>query len=426
MTTRRCPRPLIDRRLFLRASASGLAGLLAARWFGTEGAWAAEGKAPAKAKACIVLWLNGGPSHLDTFDPKPGTSTGGPFKAIKTRVPSMQLSEHLPHLAEQANHLALVRAMTSKEGNHQRAQYLLHTGYSPNPTIVHPSLGGWVSSKLGDANADLPAFVSVGGPSFGAGFLGVENGPFVVARGGEVPQNVSAPPGIGAARFDRRKAALDTLEGRFAAETGDAKVDGRRAVYAKAVRLMKSPHVKAFDVSDEPEALRTAYGDTDFGRGVLTARRLVQAGVKFVEVVLDGWDTHQDNFTRTKDRMAILDPAFGTLLRDLAAHKMLDGTLVVCMGEFGRTPRINGNDGRDHYPQAWSAALAGGGIRGGLVYGATDAEGAKVVENPVTVPQLFATLVTLLGMPLDTEVVSPIGRPIGITDSGEPVKALMT
>ncbi len=416
-----------DRRMLLRAGMGGLAGLLATRWLGTGEARAASDPRapPAPAKACIVLWLNGGPSHIDTFDPKPGAPTGGPFKAIKTRAPAIQLSEHLPHLAERADKIALVRGMTSREGNHPRAQYLLHTGYSPNPTVVHPALGAWAGARLGDRDAELPAFVSIGGPSASAGILGVQNGPFVVLKAGAVPQNLGTVEGVGAERFARRRAALDWAEGRFAQQTGDAKVEGRRAVYAKAMRLMASPRVAAFDLSSEPAALQASYGDSDFGRGCLTARRLVDSGVKFVEVVLDGWDTHQNNFARTTDLMKTLDPAFAALLADLGQRKLLGSTLVACLGDFGRTPRINGNDGRDHYPQAWSAVLAGGGIRGGIVHGQTDAEGAKVVNDPTTVPDLFATLATQLGMSPSETVESPSGRPIALTDGGKVVRALV-
>jgi uncharacterized protein (DUF1501 family) len=418
----------IDRRVFLKVGASGLFTALAARWLLAQTATAQETKSslkPAAAKACIVLWLNGGPSHLDTFDPKPGTAVGGPFKAIKTRAPAIMLSEHLPLLAEQADKIAVVRGMTSKEGNHQRAQYLLHTGYSPNPTVVHPALGAWASRRMGDANSDLPGFVSIGGPSGGPGILGPANGPFIVLKAGEIPQNAGPVPGVGADRFARRASGLGMLESRFAARTGDGKVEERRAVYTKATRLMHSPHLLAFDLADEPEALRTSYGDTDFGRGCLTARRLVEAGVKFIEVVLDGWDTHVNNFNRTRDLMKTFDPAIAALLRDLSEKKMLGSTLIACMGDFGRTPHINGNDGRDHYPQAWSALLAGAGVRGGIVHGQTDAEGARVVANAVTVPNLFATLATQLGLDPGTTAMSPIGRPIAVTDDGLPVKELV-
>jgi uncharacterized protein (DUF1501 family) len=416
-----------DRRRFLAAGAASFFGLLVTRALGMrEGrADAAPAVAAPAASACIVLWLNGGPSHIDTFDPKPGTAVGGPFKAIKTRVPSIQLSQHLPRLADSADKIAIVRGMSSREGSHQRGRYLLHTGYAPNPTVVHPALGAWVSSKLGDPNSDIPAFVSIGGPSAAGGILGVQNGPFVVLEAGALPQNASYAPGVGDARFARRRAGLEMLEQRFARETGDVKVEGREQVYAKAERLMASAHIQAFDLSGEPAAARAAYGDSDFGRGCMTARRLVEAGVKFVEVQLDGWDTHKDNFNRTTALMAQLDPALSALLHDLDQRKMLGRTLIVCLGEFGRTPKINGNEGRDHFPDAWSALLAGGGVRGGYAHGQTDADGSKVVSGSVTVPNLFATVATQLGLNPDESAMSPIGRPIGLTDSGTPVKELL-
>jgi uncharacterized protein (DUF1501 family) len=412
-----------DRRSLLRVGASAMFGALVARYL-SAGVALAAGPAP-RAGACILLWLNGGPSHIDTFDPKPGRGAGGPFKAIKTRAPGLTLSEHLPRLAERANEIALVRSMSSKEGNHGRAQYYVHTGYAPNATIVHPSLGAWTSARLGDRQAPLPSFVSIGGPSFGAGFLGVENGPFVLQKAGVAPADVSLPPGVDRARFERRLAALGAMEDRFEEATGDAKVDGRRQVYAKAVRLMQTPKLDAFDVSGETEATRRSYGDSDFGRGCLVARRLVERGVKFVEVVLDGWDTHQNNFDRTRSQMAILDPAFAALLGDLAARGRLGSTLVACMGEFGRTPRINANDGRDHWPQAWSAALAGGGIRGGVVRGATDEDGANVATPPTKVPDLLATMATLLGLDPAFTAMTPAGRPISVTDDGGAIRELM-
>jgi uncharacterized protein (DUF1501 family) len=416
--------PRIDRRALLRAGTSALFGALVARGLAARSAFAGAPRAP-KAGACILLWLNGGPSHIDTFDPKPGRPTGGPFKAIKTRAAGLTLSEHLPRLAERAHSIALVRSMSSKEGNHGRAQYYVHTGYAPNPTVVHPSLGGWTSARLGDAQAPLPAFVSLGGPSFGAGFLGVQNGPFVLQKGGVAPADVTLAPGVDRPRFERRLAALGAMEQTFAQATGDAKVDGRRQVYAKAVRLMETPKLEAFDLTGETAATLAAYGDSDFGRGCLVARRLVESGVRFVEVVLDGWDTHQDNFERTKAQMAILDPAFAALLGDLAARDRLGSTLVACMGEFGRTPRINANDGRDHWPQAWSAALAGGGIRGGVVRGATDDDGANVVSPATTVPDLLATMATLLGLDPTHAEFTPSGRPIAVTDGGVPIAELI-
>jgi uncharacterized protein (DUF1501 family) len=417
-------RDIPSRRQVLRIGASSAFGALVARYLWSSAALANEAR-PARARACILLWQNGGPSHIDTFDPKPGRPTGGPFKAIKTRARGMMLSQHLPLLSERADKLAIVRSMSSKEGNHARAQYYVHTGYAPNPTVVHPSLGGWTCARLADRGAELPAFVSIGGPSFGAGFLGVQNGPFVLQKAGAAPADVALPPGVDPARFERRRTALDVLEERFGRATGDAKVEGRRQVYAKAVRLMQAPGLEAFDVSGESDATRRAYGDTDFGRGCLVARRLVERGVKFVEVVIDGWDTHQNNFERIQTLTGMLDPAFAALLDDLAARRLLGSTLVACMGEFGRTPRINASDGRDHWPQAWSAALAGGGIRGGVVHGATDEDGAKV-SGPVTgVPDLLATMTTLLGLDPGHTEMSAVGRPISVTDGGTPIREIL-
>ena len=245
-------------------------------------------------------------------------------------------------------------------------------------------------------------------------------------KAGAPPADVSLAPGVGTARFERRLAALSAMEETFARTTPDGKLAGRSQVYASAVRLMQTPKLDAFDLSGESDATRRGYGDTDFGRGCLTARRLVERGVKFVEVVLDGWDTHQNNFERTQRQMGALDPAFAALLEDLTARGRLGSTLVACMGEFGRTPTINADDGRDHWPGAWSAALAGGGVRGGVVRGATDADGAKVVSDPTTVPDLLATMATLLGLdPAHTET-SPAGRPISITDGGSAIRELMT
>jgi uncharacterized protein (DUF1501 family) len=414
---------LLARRRLLLGAGGGLLGALLARLAPPGEALAAE--PPPKAKACVVLWMNGGMSHIDTFDPKPGAKTGGSFKAIKTKAKGVLYSEHAPLLAEQAHKIAVVRGMTSKEGNHDRARYLLHTGYAPTPTAQHPSLGAWVSQGMGDKSADLPSFISISGPSVGAGALGIEHGPLVLQKAGEPPQNVDLLPHVHDARFDRRRAALAALEARFAKETGDPKVTGRGAVYDKAIRLMRSQHRSLFEVAGEAEAVKKAYGDSDFGRGCLIARRLVEAGVKFVEVTLDGWDTHKDNFERVKKQLGKVDPAVSALIRELDERKLLGSTLVVLMSEFGRTPKINDNDGRDHYPQAWTALLAGGGIRGGIAHGGTDAEGAKVVEKPVTVPDLFATLATQLGQDPAKTALSGSGRPISLTDSGTPVAELI-
>lgn len=428
---------MTERRDFLRYSLLGLVGaqfasLDAMRVF-EPGAQKKTAKIAAASKtiavmpkACIVLWMNGGPSHVDTWDPKPGTKEGGPFKSIKTSVRGVEICEHLPQVAAQAQHLAILRGMTSKEGNHQRAAYLLHSGYSPNPTVAFPGFGALMAEELGDKDAALPAFVSLAGPSLGGGFHGVQFNPFVIQNPLEPPQNVALWRNADEARFQRRMGLLKDLDAEFKAVTKDSKVDERQLVYDKAIKLMHTPKLKAFDLSDEPDSLKKAYGPSAFGQGCLMARRLIENGVRCVEVTLDGWDTHKDNFGRTTQLMNTLDPAMATLIADLEMRKMLDSTLVIWMGDFGRTPKINGDEGRDHHPGAWSAVLAGGGIKGGQVVGSTDAIGDKVVDSPVSVPDLYATIAATLGLDGAKSFVTPAGRPITLVDvAGKPLKSLL-
>ena len=306
--------------------------------------------------------------------------------------------------------------MTSKEGNHDRAKYLVHTGYPPQGTVRHPAIGAIVSAEIGNPDADLPNFISLRGSVAGSGFLGVANAPFVVRDPGKKITNISYPEGVDRPRFERRLALTKSLEKRFGTDHPGEDVDARAALYDKTVRFMHSPALKAFDVETEKTALRDTYGTGEFGTGCLLARRLVEAGVKFVEVVLPGWDTHQDNFTRTQALMGQLDPGLGTLIQDLADRGMLESTLVLCMGEFGRTPKINPNDGRDHYPKAWSALIAGGGVQGGRVIGKTDATGTEVADRPVGVPDLMASICRSAGINAAKVNKTPQGRPIRIVD----------
>jgi len=397
----------------------------------TLGGLSGVGRRAARAKGqvtaadhLIVLWMQGGASHIDTFDPKPGTKEGGPFRAIETKTPGLQICEHLPGLAARSDRFAVVRSMTSKEGNHDRARHLGHTGYAPNPTVAHPAFGAWFSHQKGQPG-DLPHYVSVAGPAHDAGFLGVQHGPFVLRKPGQRPDHTGYGFGVDRDRFDRRLKALDFVDRQFAAQTGDASVASRDAVYTRSVRMMRSEHLQAFDLGAESASVRQRYGDSDFGRGCLLARRLVETGVPMVEVTLNGWDTHTDNFTRSEKLMGKLDPAMSALLDDLKAHDLHRRTLVLWMGDFGRTPRINGNEGRDHHPRAWSAVLAGGQVRGGQVYGTTDARGAEVVKSPVTVPDLFATVAMQLGLDPAATEYTPAGRPLSLTDHGSQVRALV-
>jgi hypothetical protein len=376
-----------------------------------------------RGKACILLWMQGGPSQFETFSPKPGHANGGETKALSTAVPGIEISENFPKVAGMMQHMALIRSMTGKEGSHPRATYLLHTGYLPTASVKYPALGSIAASELGDAKLELPAFVRVGNVqnSSGGGLLGAEFDPFVMPVAGKLPANTRLPSEVG--RFERRLDLLTRLETEFAAEAGPEVADHQK-LYRKAARMIESPQMKAFDLAAEPEKIRAAYGTSQFASGCLLARRLVEAGVTFVEVVADGWDTHFDNFGTSRRLAAGVDQPFAALIADLESRGLLETTLVVWMGEFGRTPRINPRAGRDHFPRAFNVALAGGGVRGGQVIGKTDAGGTEVVDRPVSVPDLFRSLCQGLTIDPAKENMSTIGRPIKLVDGGKAVEGL--
>ena len=412
----------MDRRGFLRSGISGLLGALTLS-SGTSvfaDTWQRFRK---PLKHCILLYMNGGPSHIDTFDPKPRTGIGGPFNSIRTATPGLFISEHLPQVAEQTQHLAVIRSMTSSEGNHNRARYLVHTGYKPQGTVKHPALGSIVYSEVGDRDHELPQFISIGNPSYGGGILGSSLDPYFIRNPSEPIENIQPPDGVDTERFKHRINMLSWVEERFLARYGE-QAGGHQQTYAKALRLMNSDLKNAFKINEESEYVRRSYGENPFGMGCLMARRLVESGVTFVEVTLDGWDTHEDNFTRSRQLMSMLDPGFAMLIKELQERHLLDTTMIIWMGEFGRTPRINRNEGRDHYPGAWSAVLAGGGVRGGQVVGQTHQNGI-VSDQPVTVPDLFATIATAFGIDPSNEYYTPNGRPVQFVDNGKPVREIL-
>lgn len=410
----------ISRRRFVRWGLGSLASLIAMRGW-SDAVWDQvdrERSVEGGAEHCIVLFMNGGPSQLDTFDPKPGVANGGPVQGIRTTVPGIQFSEYLPQLAEQAHYLAVIRSMATREGNHERARYLLHTGYPPTNSITHPTFGSIVSYEVGDPAFDLPNCISVNAPSPTAGFLGADHDPFVVRDPMKPIDDLKYPEHVNKHRFQGRLELMSGLSRAFTSKRPNVQVQGHQAIYEKAGKLINSERIKAFDLNDEPLAIREAYGMNRFGQGCLMARRLVEVGVKFVEVTLNGWDTHDDNFGRTKGLTETLDPAFATLIRDLQDRDLLRKTLVVWMGEFGRTPRINQREGRDHFPNGWSTVVAGGGVHGGQVIGGTDENGENVLDYPVTVPDLLASLCHAMG--IDPTIVnqSSVGRPIQVVNDG--------
>jgi Protein of unknown function (DUF1501) len=417
----------MTRRHFLGHMATTAMALPAAQFFGSLEANAQQVRRA--GKKCIVLWMSGGPSHMDTWDLKPESEkNGGPFKPIDTSASGVKISEHLPNVAKQMKHLSIIRSLDSKEGNHDRGTYMMHTGYTPNPTIVHPSFGSVCSVELGEklASFDLPHFIAVNTPSLGAGFLGMSHSPFMVQNPNAPIDNLQAPAGVDYARLGRRLSLLSQVEKGFIAQKrGQAAVD-HQAVYAKTVRMMNSKYTRAFRLDDENPRVRDAYGRGSFGAGCLMARKLVEAGVTFVEVALGGWDTHANAFETLSQRLLPeLDKAMGALVADLAQRSLLDSTMIVWMGEFGRTPRINQNAGRDHWPRGWSIVMGGGGLKGGQVVGATDKDGVDVTDRPVGVMDVVATLTKAMGIDIATQYTTSRGRPYKVVDGGKPITELV-
>ncbi len=413
------------RRDFLKVA--GLAGL---SWLTPVShllARAAEKQADRKqpAQSIILLWMQGGPSQLETFDPHPGTASAGGTLAMDTAVKGVQLAAGFDRLAEEMRSVALVRSLVSKEGDHERGTYLMKTGFRPDPTVIHPSIGAVCCHELPGGKTEIPRHVSIlpsDWPGRG-GFLGDEYDAFKTGDPIQKVPNVTAR--VSDARDRQRVQDLDFLEGEFArGRRALADAAGNRTVVNSARQMMSSEQLAAFDVGREPAKVRDAYGDTPFGRGCLAARRLIEVGVRCVEVTLRGWDTHVDNHKSCKEQVAILDPAFAALLRDLRERKLLERTVVICAGEFGRTPKINGLGGRDHWTNGYSVALAGGGIRGGQALGATDPEAKDDPADPVAVADVHATVMTAVGIDPKKVMTSPIGRTVTLSE-GKVIKGLL-
>jgi hypothetical protein len=414
----------MSRRHFLGHLASTAVALPAAQFLGALRAQAQNVRR--NQKHCIVLWMGGGPSHLDTWDLKPESEkNGGEFRPIATAARGVKICEHLPTVARQMNHLSIVRSLNSREGNHDRGTYVMHTGYTPNPTVVHPTFGAVCSVELGPELGDdfpLPHAIAINEPGEGAGFLGLAHTPFFIRDPSSTIANLRPPEGVDGLRMGRRLRMWNMVESSF--QRGQAAVD-HKAVYMKTVRLMDSQYTRAFHLDEEPPAVRDAYGRDGFGQGCLMARRLVQAGVTFVEVALGGWDNHNDIFSTLRNgNLPKLDKAMGALVADLKANGLLDHTLVVWMGEFGRTPKINQNAGRDHWPRGWSVVMGGAGIKGGQVVGATDRDGVEIVDREVGVMDIMATMAQAIGIDLATSYTTPNGRPFKLIDGGKPIAEL--
>lgn len=375
-----------------------------------------------QGKSMILLWMQGGPSQFETFDPKPGHENGGETKAIATSVPGIQIAQNWTNVAKAMGDITLIRSMTNKEGNHQRASYQLHTGYVPAGSVKHPSFGAAVAQQISDPQQDLPTVVSIGRPEAGGGFLGVDYEPFVVDNPGTLPTNVGTPVGLD--RLARRLEHMQKLEREFSAKGGQVVVDNHTRIYDKATKLVQSPLTKSFDFADETQATKDSYGSSQFGRGCLLARRLIEQGVTFVEVRAGNWDTHFDAESRIKALSEPVDQGMAALITDLKTRGRLKDTIIVWMGEFGRTPKINARGGRDHYPRCFNVALAGGGIKGGQVIGSSGPDGSAPVDSPVTVPDLYTSICHSLNVDPQHENISPLGRPMKIVDGGSVIPGL--
>ncbi len=380
-----------------------------------NGMQAVQAAGGGKAEHCIFFYMSGGMTHIDTFDPKPGTETGGATKGIDTGVAGIQVSEFMPGIAKRFKDVALVRSMTQKTGDHRGGSYWMHTSYGPRATIVHPTMGPWAQTLLGKKHETLPDSVLIGGGGGGpgAGFFGPALAPLPIGDPDKGVQNSHPAKGVDEDLFDKRIDLMNTFDESFRRKFKNDEVAAYSQFYDETLKLMQSKDLETFDLSKEPDVQKKLqnYGSGRIGKGALLAKRLVSSGIRFVEVRGGGWDMHNNLWQAIPQRAGELDKALSALIDDLKAEGMFEKTLIVLGTEFGRTPKINANGGRDHFPRCFSTLFAGGGIQGGQVYGKSDKLGMSVEENPVTAGQFNATIAHALGMDLNKVVYAPSGRP---------------
>lgn len=404
----------MTRRRMLQASSAAMLGLPI-----NSLVHGALGASSAKAEHVILFWNGGGMSHIDTWDPKPGRPTAGPFEPIKTSADGIQISSIFPTVAKQMHHAALIRSIAGTNGDHGRASYELQTSYGQSPALLHPSLGSMIVSER-EPLGDLPAFITISGQARSAGYLGQRCEAYFVGRPGEKDPYLAFPAGISEIRGNRRLEVLAKMNNRMSKNMGGRELKATETAINEAVNLMRSPSLKAFELkNDDPDLAR--YGDTDFGRGALLAKRLVENGVRFVQVNRGGFDNHSNITEAMENHGEVMDPALGSLIEDLAASGRLDKTMVIMLSEFGRTPRVNDNAGRDHHARCFSAFMAGGGIKGGQVIGASDEDGMFPEERPVKPFDIHASVVNALGIDHNKELTTPSNRPIRLVREGASV-----
>ncbi len=410
-----------NRRRFLELAAGSFLGVSASNSFGAAGKESAIPQLADPAKQLIYLYMEGGMSHLDTFDLKTGHENQGSTQPINTNVDGIRVSSHLPNLARHADKLCIVNSLTSTAGDHEKGNYFMHTSYQQRATIRHPGIGSWYHKLKGKLNPTLPASVFVGRESRfhgSGGFFEPEFEPLAINE----PQSglKYARSLVEKNRFERRINLANDIDAEFLKRYHSKPIRAYGHMYADAVRLMDSPDLAAFDIHREDEKTKSRYGSEPFGQGCLLARRLIERNVRSVEVSFGGWDTHQNNFTSLPELCHTMDQAVAALLDDLERVGKLNDTVVVLTTEFGRTPQINQNVGRDHYPQAFTSVLAGGGFKGGYIHGKTSDGAEEVVEGSMTIPDFNATIAYALGIPVDYVLYSPTVRPFTVAHKGKP------
>ena len=410
-----------NRRRFLELAAGSFLGVTASNTFGAAGDKSSIAPRIGPAKQLIYLYMAGGMSHIDTFDLKTGHKNQGSTNPINTNVDGIRVTSHLPNLARHADKLCVVNSLTSTAGDHEKGNYFMHTSYDQRATIRHPGLGAWGQKMRGKLNPTMPGSVFIGRESRfhgGGGFFEPEFEPLAISD----PKSglKYARSSIDDERFQRRLNLANDLDTEFLERYHSKPIRAYGDMYADAVRLMESPDLDSFSIGKEDKKIRARYGEDPFGQGCLLARRLIESNVRTVEVSFTGWDTHANNFTSMPLLCQTMDRAVAALLDDLQRIGKLDDTVVVLTTEFGRTPIVNQNIGRDHYPKAFTSVLAGGGFKGGTIHGKTSEGAEEVIENPVTIPDFNATIAYALGIPIDQTLYSPSKRPFTVAHKGKP------
>ena len=382
------------------------------------------------AKSVIFLYMSGGMTHIDTFDPKPENGdVMGETEAISSSADGIQLGHWLPETAKQMHRASLLRSLNTNQGAHEQANYLLHTSYQKRGTIIHPTLGSWITKMRGNLNPTLPANVRINGGSniLGAGYFEKKYGPLPLGNPSAGIQNVKKADYIGKDLYDERLDLTKTFNRKFSSEFPQKRVRAYTDLYDDAIKLMQSKDLEAFDLTKESQEMRDAYGDNNFGQGCLLARRLVENNVRFIEVILGGWDMHNDVFGNLETRGATLDQGLSMLLKDLDSRGLLSETMVVVASEFGRPPEVKpGRVGRDHHPSSFSALLAGGGIKSGFVHGESDERAHYVEEGGVGMEDLNATIAFAMGLDTRKITYSPGGRPFKVAHDGKIIRELLS